>query len=592
MTHDNVRGAVVIAAMLLTSTAFAQAGLPTNLSTAERMSARQTQAQTEVQARQTIENLFARLCPGRCELVEIGVELADPSPVGEVVPGFESVVGQNFQSDVKTITATVLLDSKLPRNFQSNLPRMIRYRLANLAPTINVRPEVLDFPEPQLEPMPPYMPEPPRRTWEPPPVPELAPIPEPAPIVEPPVEPPVEPTLWDRLAPFVAGLAPWIGPIIMMLVLFGLLMALVRRLQALSGTSAAGGTERARREGQPDVEALLDELNSSRAVRNRVLRRWLIEDEEGVARLVRLFGPQIVSDLKSDGSLTAALGRVSEFVAHEREALGPDDIKKTCGELEARLTAARIVHDDQALAMDWEFLEGLSSQNLRRILSSCSATEIAYVVGQLPPTLRTNYLESLDATDRRQLVLGTSSDLMTKEEALALASRLRKGADDVSHIGREADGQAALVLDMLRALQLEEQEEMLRELKGKRPELSGVVLERIVLETTLLQIPGELAADAIHRTPVEQLAAFLRGTRATVRDHVLSVAPGSKRQAVMTELSLDVPVNKADFLAARERFLDIVRDVLLRDGADLVRANTRALMTTSKINPVPDEASV
>lgn len=579
---------------VLAGTAQAQNGMPANLSTAERMSAERAQSQTQVQARQTIENLFSRLCPGRCELVDLQVQMANPTPVGEVSPGFENVAGQNFEASPESIDVTVLLDSKLPRNFQSNLPRMIRYRLGNLAPTVNVRPEILDFPEPQLEPVPPYMPEPPRRSFEPPPMPEPQPAPEPEPVVAEEPVPEAEPTLWERLEPFVAAIAPWIGPILMMLVLFALLMALVKRLTEASRPSRAGDNERGASPAvaRPDVEALRDELNSSRAIRNRVLRRWLGEDEEGVARAVRLLGPQIVSDLKSDPSLKPALERVSEFVATEREPLGADDVKKTVGELEARLTAARIVHDDQKLSMDWEFLEGLAVNTVRRILAGCSSTERMYVVAQLPPALRAAYLEGLEQGERRQLVLGTSADLLSKEEALALAARLRKAADDVSHIGKEADGQAALVIDMLSALQLDEQEQMLRDVKANRPELSEAVLGRVMLETTTLHLPAELLADAIHRSPVETMSSFLQGTRATIRDHLLSVAPPAKKQSVVTELSLEVPVSKSDFLAARESFLAVLRDVSRRDGVDLVRANTRALMTTSKINPVPDEASV
>jgi flagellar motor switch protein FliG len=555
------------------------------------MAASQTQAQTELQARRTIENLFGRLCPGRCELVELTIDLADPTPVGDVVPGFETVAGQNFASDVEAITATVLLDSKLPRNFQSNLPRMIRYRLANLAPTINVRPEVLDFPEPQLEPMPPFMPEPPRRSWEPPPLPEPLPLPaaEAEPVAEPEAEPTPEPTLWDRLGPMIEAIAPWIGPIIMMLVLFFLMMALLRRLQEVTST---GSTEadRARREIPPDVEGLRDALAASRAVRNRMLRKWLAEDPEGVARAVRLFGPQVLNDLKTDADLSPVLGQVSEFVALERDQLNDDEIKTAVGEVEARFNAARILHDEQALAVDWEFLEGMTAPNLRRILGTCGPTEVAYVVGQLPPALRQRFLESLDAADRRQLVLGTSAEVLTKDEALTLAARLRKAADDVAHIGREAEGQSALVLDMVAALQLSEQEEMLRELNAKRPELARVVLGRIVLEPALIHLTGDVMADAIHRTPIETTAAFLQGTRANVRDHVLAVAPASRRAAIMTELSLEVPVSRSEFVAARQTFVGTVRDVALRDGADLVRANARALSTARAINPVPDEA--
>lgn len=594
-TRTIITAALGAAVLTFAAPAVAQEGIPQGLSTPERLAAEQMQGQVATQSRRTIENLFSRLCPGRCELVDLQVTMSSPTPVGDVVPGFETVAGQNFQSEPESIDATVLLDSKLPRNFQSNLPRMIRYRLNNLAPTINVRPEVLDFPEPQLEPMPPYMPEPPRRNFEQPPsLPEPEPVVEPEPQPVPEAAPEPEPTWWDRLQPLLESLAPWIGPIIMVLILFALLLALVRRLsEANRPAGAAAGADGSKRSPPDlDIDAARDDLNATRAVRNRVLRRWLSEDPDGVASLVMLMGPEIVSDLKSDSSLAPALEQVSELVARQREPLGEDETRQTLSELRARLTSARIVHDEQGLAMDWEFLEGLGVANLRRIVSSCSSTEKMYVVGQLPPSLRAAYLDTLDGAERRELVLGTSADVLSKQEALALAARLRKAADEVSHIGREADGQAALVLDMLRALRLEEQEQMLREIKANRPELAQSVLGRIVLETTTPQLPNELLADALHRSPVETLTAFLRGTRESVRDHLLSIAPASKREAVMTELSLDIPVSRGEFLQARQRFLDVVAEVVRRDGIDIARANTRVLMGGGTINPVPDEASV
>ena len=564
------------------------------LSTPERLASERTQGEAAMHARQTVEQLFSRLCPGRCELVELTVEMSDPAPVGDVAPGFESVAGQNFMAEPQAVNITVLLDSKLPRNFQSNLPRMIRYRLQNLAPTINVRPEVLDFPEPQLEPMPPYMPEPPQRSWEPPlPLePAVEPVMPPAPEPVAPEEV-VEPTWWDRLAPLLEAIAPWIGPIIMVLVLFLLLLALVRRLTETTRTETAGGAMGGRGHKDVDPDALRAELNASRSVRNVVLRRWLQDDPDTLAELVFLLGPEILVDLKSDANLSPALQHVSEAVARQRDDLRPEDVKRLASELKARLTSAKILHDEQGLAMDWEFLQGLGAANLRRILATCTSTEKIYAVGHLPASLRSAYLETLDPDERRELVLGTSADLLSKNDAIALAARLRKAADEVSHIGKEADGQAALIVDMLRALHLEDQLEMLRELKGKRPEVSHAVLSRIVLETTTLQLPAELLADSIHRTPVETLASFLRGTRPDVRDHLLTVSPTSKRSAIMTELSLDVPVGRAEFLEAREKFMQVVSEVVRRDGHDVVRANARALMSTQKINPISaDEATL
>ncbi len=588
--------AILLASALATALAAPAAAQSTRRTTAERLASERVQGETQAQARQTVEKLFSRLCPGRCELVELEVVMSDPTPVGDVVPGFESVAGPAFQAAPAEVNVTVLLDSKLPRNFQSNLPRMIRYRLQNLAPAINVRPELLDFPEPQLEPVPPYLPEPPRRSWEPPPQPEpvLEPVAPPPAAEETPTEEPVEePSLWDRLAPYFEAIAPWIGPILMVLVMGLLLFALIRRLtEQASGGGTAGGP--AGRGKQPvDPSELYAELNASRSVRNAVMRKWLHEDEDTLADLVYLVGPDVLDDLKADSENAPALAAVSERVAHRREPLSDPEVHRLASEVRARLTAAKIVHQQQGgLAMDWEFLEGMSPANLRRILAGCTATETVYIIGKLPSGLRSSFLETLAPEERRMLALGTSADVLSKNEAISLASRLRRAADDVAHIGREAEGQAGLIVDMLRALAVEDQLELLRELKGKRPEVAQAVLGKVVLEPTIPHLPSELVADALHRAPVETLASFLRGTFPGLRDHLLTVAPASKREAVMTELSLDVPVGKSEYLEAREAFTGWVADVARRDGHDLARANARALMSTSNLNPLPaDEAT-
>lgn len=586
---------MIVAASLATLFSLPAVAQAPRLSVQERQASDEHAAMVEFRSRESIEQLFARLCPGRCELVELGVEMSEPNNVGAVAPGFEAVTPGAYDVKPKSIGVTILLDSKLPRSFQSNIPRMIQYRLRELAPVVDVRPEVLNFPEPQLAPMPPMMAEPPRQRRQ-------APLPvetleKPAEEVAPPVEPVEAPvvkelTWWDRLAPFLAQIAPWIGPILMMLVMFALMLMLIRRLGELNRpVSASAQAETKKKRPEIDVDALQAELNASRAVRNAVLRSWLAEDEEGVAHLVRLMGPEILSDLKSDESLSGKLAVVSRLVASHKEPLDSEEIQRVAHETQARLTAARIMHDEQGLAMEWEFLEGMGVANLRRIMRTCTSAEKVYVVGLLPSALRSSFLEKLDQNERRELFLGTNSEVLSKQEAIALAARLRRAAESVAHIGKEADGQALLVIDMLRAMSIADQEDMLRELKSKRPEVAQAVLGRVVLETTLLGVPGELLADAIHRSPVDTLASFLRGARADVRDHVLSHAPGTKRQAIYTELSLDVPVGKSEFLMARDTFLDAVAVVLRREDHDLVRANARTIMNANNINPISNEVS-
>ncbi len=578
--------ALVMASLFASLPAFAQGS-----SARERQAIDERKVAVEMQARQTIDGLFNRLCPGRCELVELKVKMGEPKNVGAVAPGFESVTPQAFAIEAETIEATVLLDSKLPGNFRTNIPRMIEYQLRGLAPTISVRPEMLDFPEPQLQPMPPAMVDPPRPAplASPRPEPIVAPQPIPTPEEEP-AETVAEETVEEP--GIFEALAPWIGPLLMVLVLFIMVLVLLSRLREIAGTGGGGAEEGGKRREPPvDVDGLSEALHSARGVRNHVLRGWLDDDPESVARVVSLVGPEILNDLKSDSKLRGKLETVSAYVAAQREPLDEEARRKLVNEANARINAARVTLDDAGMSRDWEFLEGLSVKALRSIMQSCTTVEKVFVVSQLPTALRSSYLEGIDGRERRELFLGTTDESLPKQEAQALAARLRKAAEEVAHIGSEADGQASLVIDMLETLPLIDQEEVLRELKSTRSDVAQVVLERICLETTTMHVPGELLADAIHRTSVDTLSAFLRGTRQDVQNHLVKVAPASKRAAILAEIELDIAVGKSEFLDARAAFLGTLRDVLRRDGQDLGRANLRAVMGESTINKVNEATS-
>ncbi|MBA2664029.1 MAG: hypothetical protein H0U74_17195 [Bradymonadaceae bacterium] len=540
----------------------------------------------EAEARQTIEALFSRLCPGRCELVEVKAAMEQPRAIGAIAPGFDSVASSSYEVTVRNLEVTVLLDSKLPRNFLTNIPRMLQFRLSSLAPMVTVRPETLDFPEPQLHPMPPYVPEPPRRAPEP----ELRPEPQhqpdatPAPAPSEPA-PPQKPGWLDFL--------PWIALFVTLLILSALILLILKRLDRSADGSKGDATankepEGARAQAMPDVDALRAEFKSSRAIQNRVLRRWMEEDAEAVGLLVRLLSPEILADLRGDAALKPYIERVSEHITRQAGAIKAEDAQKVVDECWARLTAVRVLHDGASLAMDWEFLEGLSMPNLRRILNTCGVTEKAYIINQLPTSLRARYLESLSAIDRRELMLGAGvGELLTKQQAIDLATRVRKAADELSHIGREAEGQAVLVIDMLRALALGDQEDVLRELSQKRPEVAQAVFAKVCIESTCLEVPTDVLADAMHRTPIATLANFLRATQDDIRHHLLQNAAPSTRQALNSELSLGIPVGRTEFLEARDAFTTTLAEMLRRDGHDVVQMNARVLARSKRSsNPV------
>jgi len=558
---------------------------------AQRAQERRKQA-VEAQAKQTVTSLFRRLCPGRCELVDLEASMGSPETVGSVEPGFGSGAGNAFDVKPESVDMTVLLDSKLPANFRQNLPRMIEYQLNNVAPEVNVRPETMDFPTPQNRPVPPTD-EADSTPRQPPRMPPRRPRPEPTDDTEEDEseeadDPKQQATKTKQAEPepemtwgeFLRELAPWIGPTLMMAVLFLLALPLLRRLSDVTEQTAArlpDDDSAGRGDGGPDVDMLRQDLTRSRSIKNRVLRRWLAEDPEGVAQLVRLVGPGILDDLKTDDALDDEIEEVSERIAQQRSEMSDDEIERVANEARARLDSARVVHSEQGLAADWEFLEGLSVSVLRRVLQTCDTRETLHVIGHLPASLRASYLDSLDRGQRRELFMAGSERDMSREESIELAGRLRRKAEEFAHVGREAGGQAELIVEMLESLDANEQRNALSELQQGRPNVAEAVLDRVCLEATCLQLPGNVMADAMYRTPVDTLATFLRGTEPEIRERFLEVAPGDKRQDLQTELSLDVPVGTAEYLESRQDVLSTVRESARREGIDLVDANRSAL---------------
>ncbi|TXD39070.1 hypothetical protein FRC98_01300 [Lujinxingia vulgaris] len=575
---------------LCASPAFAQGR------TGERAAIEGTRAQAEALARAELEGLLSRLCPGRCELVELRAVVEAPRAVGRVTPGFgDAVAGSSYETRVSRIEATVLLDSKLPQNFRANIARMAQFRLQDIAPTIEVRPEFLDFPEPQLPPMPPMMQEEPRPAPRPAPLPPLPEVedPEPEPATEP-LPTPEEPA--DDGRPLWQDALPWIALLATLLILSFLIIMILRRLEALTDRRNEPTPEPARPlddapdarpRAMPDVDLLRDELKHSRPVLNRMLRAWIADDPAEVALLVRLVGSGILSDVRRDASLRAPMETIADEVARRDQPLDADEAHAIAEKARARLTAQQVL-DDGSTDAEWEFLEGLGLAHIATLLESCTRRERAFVLTRLSPVVRSRYLEGLESEERRDLLLETSdADALSRTQARELAARQRAMAEEFIDAGREAQGQASMMLEMIEALALREQEDILRDILAKKPAVAEVVLSQMVLESAAMHVPDEPLANALHRIPVDTLALFMRGTRRDIADHLLARAPVSTRQALATELSLDIPSTRAEFLEARRTFSQTLRTTLARDGFEVATYNANALRRGAHARQAP-----
>lgn len=530
---------------------------------------------TSLQARRQVEALFQQLCPGRCELVSLNVAMNEPEAMGAVIPGFEQISpSTGYRASVKAIELTVLLDRKLPASFKQNVPRMLQYRLQSLADTVKVRSEMLHFPEPQLPPMPPPFPEDLARA-----APLSVPVPRSEPLPAPVSEPSEPPTTGSLL---LQKLAPWLGPIAMLLIaLLGAWLLLRRRgtngdraLEPTQVFAKAPGLNGSRRVDWHELEG---ELATSRSVRNQLLRTWLEDDEEAVGQLVRVMGASLVDDIKKERRWHGAIQRIARQVTAAEAPLSEDEANVLGQALHARLTAAQLTAGADAMAREWDFLEGASLAAFRRLLAVCDANESSFVMARAPSELRQAFLDAASQAERRDVMMGIGATALSRTEASNLAHRLRRilheTVDPSSHDG----GESSLVVDMLESLPEVEQMAVLQELHRRRPQVAESVLSHLVLDSTSLHVPRDVLLDALHRLPVDSLVPYISGLNGQLREHLLNSVTGNRRQTLEGELSLAGSPSRSEHLMARQRFTETLKSSLQHEGHDLYEVNVHAL---------------
>lgn len=565
---------------------------------------RSKQGEVEYIAKQRIEQVLTRLCPGRCELIDLKVNVAMPKAVGRVLPGFDTPTASEVA--VEGVEARVMIDSGLPRTFRSNLPQMLTYRLSDLSTKIIITPIQLKFPSPQLPPSPPPLPEVPERRPKiqaPEPVPQ--PIPEPKPVEPVPViekEEPVEP---EKIPSLVDLLLPWVPLGVILLFVSLLTLFVLRQLRRFQEALEGKTNDREDREllaiareqrinpntqnpytnsreeeqaSMPDLHEMLQTLKASRSIQNKVLRRWLEDDPQEVGLLVSLLGADIMNDLKQDRALKSSLESLSQQISSLRSPVSSTQAWQLSHALKARLNAAQILHDERALGATWEFMHGLSISTLKQLFDPLASGEQSHFIGQLPMEMRSVFLAQITSDQRQSLMLfaGAESGL-NRAQSLDLAHRLKRRSEELNPMGEEMNAQASLIIDMLNALPFDQQLESLLPLEAQRPMVAHAVLRQLCLEEVISFAPTEVLMEAILRTPFDVTINTMRGLSDSLAQMLLASAPPHRAMAYAEELEVPVSVRQSDFLSGRASFLQGLSSALKREGIDLLDLNLKVL---------------
>jgi hypothetical protein len=507
------------------------------------------QREAEDRARADAADLLRTLCPEQCVLLSVQARVDDEDVGGATTPGFDPA-GARTVPVLRAISASVLIDQRLPAAFRGRVKSLVAQRLKSAGVPASVAVEQVSFPVRN----PPYL-----EAKETPAPPPQLPVAGAAPVAM--------PKLDEKLiehAPLLAVVTLLGG---VLLALGGLFFLAARKPPAepLFAESlppeepAQPATSEAQREAFPAARArrLEKQITDDRALRNIVLREALGRGEHGlVARWVRELGDALLDDLRGDSAVAPALSALS---AELKKPADPAARAAALQELEGRLLAARLSRASDADA--FAFLEGVRAEVFVAAWRGLSPGAQEVALRLAPAHLRSAALPELPAAQRQEIALAwVRKPEVSPAYALAAADELRERLANVHAGPAEADRALA---DLLDSLPRDEQDTLLERLRreGDSRSASG-----LLTESALACAPADLLGAALLGVAPARLVAYMGGADEAVRTHLLAACPARVRVEIEEELGMHRGTAREEFFESRRELLARLREETARRG--------------------------
>lgn len=533
-------------------------------------------AEAEERSRAEVSDLLRTLCPEQCVLVSVEARVEEES-VGGGTPGFETLAGGATLPTLRSVSARVLVDSRLPGPFRTRLKDLVAQRLKTVGPQPAVEVESVAFPPrnaPHLE-APPLEPKP-----QPPSATPSSPEEEPGTKAVPPMAQRLE----ERLLEAAPLLVLAVLLVLTVLLLGALLVIAARRPPAPAPMDYALPEEPplpqepvpAGPAPTPEYPALRARrlertLREERAVRNAVVREALARGElRQVALWTREMGEFLLEDLRGDSTLGSSLsglaselGRVPAADAGSRAAALYD--------LEGRSIAARLAQAEDSVEAAFAFLEGVRPERFAAACQSLSAGAREVALRFAPGPLRAVALQALSPSQRAELVLGLARQPeLSSRYALAVADELRTQLTETAGGSSQLERVLGEVLD---TLPMEEQDRLIERL---RHEGSERLASSLLTESSLVGAPVEVLGAALLRLPPAQLVTYLHGAERSLRERLLAACPTSMQRELQEELGMRGTERPEAFIGARKELLASLKDEMFRRGLTTLQNRAQA----------------
>lgn len=228
--------------------------------------------------------------------------------------------------------------------------------------------------------------------------------------------------------------------------------------------------------------------------------------------------------------------------------------------------------DKKDVNQDFEFLNEIDSQILQNLLSNEAPQTIAVTLAYIQPKKAAEVLKLFPEELQSKIALKLASTTKTHPEAvLEIARILKKKYEtrDKSEL-TEAGGTQALA-NILNHMDKTGEDNILKELNDKAPELAGQVKEKLYVFEDILNLDSKEMRTLLGKLGGNDLLIFaLRGADEEVKRHFFSAMSQNRASDVIEEMDAMGKTTLKEIMTARNKILFIARE-LEEDGIIILK---------------------
>jgi len=232
----------------------------------------------------------------------------------------------------------------------------------------------------------------------------------------------------------------------------------------------------------------------------------------------------------------------------------------------------------EASSRPFAFLNDLDFNQITSLFRKENAVTLSLVMSYIDPAQASRLLESLPEEERGAIVLRMARTEKVSREVIStvettLQKKLRFIAKDNSE---EMDGRSALA-DILRFMDLSDEQRLLGKLEEADPSLAEQVKEKLYTMDSVLHLKDKDLQNILRQMGEKDIALLLKGQTEEIRERINESLSSRRRLMVADEGDIMGLVPRSEADTAVRDFLEKIRSgeedgtyIIIREEADLI----------------------